>query len=60
MILAQAACVRHACLRAPCVAWPLFSSTYFFIKNFNKTFVLPKNKCYNVTRKLNFYISKTT
>ena len=22
-ILAQAACVRHACLRAPCVAWPL-------------------------------------
>ena len=21
--LAQAACVRHACLRAPCVAWPL-------------------------------------
>ena len=22
-LLAQAACVRHTCLRAPCVAWPL-------------------------------------
>ena len=28
--LAQAACVRHACLRAPCVAWPLFSPNIFF------------------------------
>ena len=27
-LLAQAACVRHACLRAPCVAWPLFSRTF--------------------------------
>ena len=26
--LAQAACVRHACLRAPCVAWPLLSPTF--------------------------------
>ena len=23
-LMAQAACVRHACLRAPCVAWPLY------------------------------------
>ena len=23
LILAQAACVHHACLHAPCVAWPL-------------------------------------
>ena len=34
-LLAQAACVRHVCLRAPCVAWPLlspsFSLSYFFI-----------------------------
>ena len=32
IILAQAACVRHACLRAPCVAWPLlpsFSLSFF-------------------------------
>ena len=27
-ILAQAACVRHACLRAPCVAWPLLSPSF--------------------------------
>ena len=27
-ILDQAACVRHACLRAPCVAWPLLSPTF--------------------------------
>ena len=27
-LLAQAACMRHACLRAPCVAWPLFSSLF--------------------------------
>ena len=27
-MLAQAACVRHACLRAPCVAWPLFSPSF--------------------------------
>ena len=26
--LAQAACVRHACLRAPCVAWPLLSPLF--------------------------------
>ena len=26
--LAQAACVRHACLRAPCVAWPLLPPTF--------------------------------
>ena len=26
--LAQAVCVRHACLRAPCVAWPLLSPTF--------------------------------
>ena len=26
--LAQAACVRHACLCAPCVAWPLFSPSF--------------------------------
>ena len=26
--LAQVACVRHACLRAPCVAWPLLSPTF--------------------------------
>ena len=26
--LAQAACVRHAFLRAPCVAWPLLSPTF--------------------------------
>ena len=33
-LLTQAACVRHACLRAPCVAWPLllpsFSLSSFF------------------------------
>ena len=31
--LAQAACVRHACLRAPCVAWPLLlpSFSLFFL-----------------------------
>ena len=28
VLLAQAACVRHACLRAPCVAWPLFSPSF--------------------------------
>ena len=27
-ILAQAACVRHACLRAPCVAWPLLLPSF--------------------------------
>ena len=31
--LAQAACVRHTCLRAPCIAWPLllplFSLSFF-------------------------------
>ena len=27
-ILGQAACVRHTCWRAPCVAWPLFSPTF--------------------------------
>ena len=27
-VLAQAACVRHVCLRAPCVAWPLLSHTF--------------------------------
>ena len=27
-VLAQAACVRHACLRAPCVAWPLLLSSF--------------------------------
>ena len=27
-VLAQAACVRHACLRAPCIAWPLLSPTF--------------------------------
>ena len=26
--LARAACVRHACLRAPCVAWPLLTPTF--------------------------------
>ena len=26
--LAQAACVRHACLRAPCVAWPLLLPSF--------------------------------
>ena len=26
--LAQAACVRHACLRAPYVAWPLFLPSF--------------------------------
>ena len=34
--LAQAACVRHACLRAPCVAWPLFSPLFslsFFLSS---------------------------
>ena len=36
--LAQAACVRHACLRAPCVAWPLLlplfslSLLFFFLR----------------------------
>ena len=34
--LAQTACVRHACLRAPCVAWPLllplFSLSFFFLR----------------------------
>ena len=33
--LAQAACVRHACLRAPCIAWPLLSPTFalsFFLR----------------------------
>ena len=28
IFLAQAACVRHACLRAPCVAWPLLSPSF--------------------------------
>ena len=28
LILAQVACMRHACLRAPCVAWPLLSPTF--------------------------------
>ena len=27
-LLAQAACVRHACLCAPCIAWPLLSPTF--------------------------------
>ena len=27
-VLAQAACSRHACLRAPCVAWPLLSPSF--------------------------------
>ena len=27
-LLAQAACVRHACLRAPCVAWPLLLPSF--------------------------------
>ena len=27
-ILAQAACVRHACLHAPCVAWPLLLPSF--------------------------------
>ena len=31
-VLAQAACVRHACLRAPCVAWPLI----FFLRKKKK------------------------
>ena len=26
--LAQAACMRHACLRVPCVAWPLLSPLF--------------------------------
>ena len=30
-ILAQAACVRHACLREPCVAWPLLLPSFWFI-----------------------------
>ena len=36
LLLAQAACVRHACLRAPCVAWPLFSPLFslsFFLSS---------------------------
>ena len=34
LILAQAACVRHACLHAPCVAWPLLSPTFVFSLSF--------------------------
>ena len=33
--LAQAACVRHACLREPCVAWPLLLPSFglfFFLR----------------------------
>ena len=26
--LAQVACVRHACFRAPCLAWPLLSPSF--------------------------------
>ena len=41
--LAQAACVRHACLRAPCVAWQLFSpsfslSFFLFLSLFSTSF----------------------
>ena len=42
-ILAQAACVRHACLRAPCVAWPLLSPLFslsFFLSLFLLRFLL--------------------
>ena len=43
LLLAQAACVRHACLRAPCVAWPLllpsFSlSSFLFFFFFSPSF----------------------
>ena len=27
-VLAQAACMRHTCLRAPCVAWPLLLTSF--------------------------------
>ena len=27
-LLAQEACVHNACLRAPCVAWPLLSPSF--------------------------------
>ena len=40
--LTQAACVRHACLRAPCVAWPLlwpsFSLSFFLSPLFSPSF----------------------
>ena len=32
--LAQAACVRHACLRAPCAAWPLLSPSFSLSSSF--------------------------
>ena len=35
--LAQAAYVRHACLRAPCVAWPLFSPSFIELINSKKS-----------------------
>ena len=28
LILAQAPCVRHACLHAPCITWPLLSPSF--------------------------------
>ena len=37
-LLAQAACVRHVCLRAPCVACPLLSPSFSFF--FSLSFVL--------------------
>ena len=41
-ILAQSVCVRHACLRAPCVAWPLFSPL-FSLSLFLLLFFTPMN-----------------
>ena len=31
--LAHAACVRHVCLRAPCVAWPLLLPSFSLLSN---------------------------
>ena len=39
-VLVQAACVRHACFRAPCVAWPLLLPPFslFFFFSFSPSF----------------------
>ena len=33
-VLAQAACVRHACMRAPCVPWPLLLPSFSLSSSF--------------------------
>ena len=38
--LAKAACVRHACLRAPCIAWPLLLPSFGLFFFFSLSFFL--------------------